>query len=59
LDWAKVEEKVAPRCTAKVGEITSLTNRLQREVPEFRRKQALAHPLHYPYFYYCNEASGL
>jgi hypothetical protein len=43
LDWAMVEEKVAPRCTAKVGEITSLTNRLQREVPEFRRKQALAY----------------
>lgn len=45
LDWAKVEAKVAPRCTAKVGELTSLMTRLQRDVPEFRRKQALAYPL--------------
>ena len=44
-DWAKVEEKVAPRCTAKAGEIASLMTRLGRDVPEFRRKQALAYPL--------------
>jgi Domain of unknown function (DUF4338)/DDE_Tnp_1-associated len=45
LDWAKVEAKVVPRCTAKVGELTSLMSRLQRDVPEFRRQQALAYPL--------------
>ena len=45
LDWAMVGEKVAPRCTAKVGEIASLMTRLGRDVPEFRRKQALAYPL--------------
>jgi hypothetical protein len=44
-DWAGVEQKVAPRCTAKAGEISSLLSRLGREVPEFRRKAALAYPL--------------
>ena len=44
-DWAKVEEKVAPRCRAKAGQIASLLQRLGRDVPEFRRKAALAYPL--------------
>jgi len=43
--WAQVEEKVLPRCTAKVAQIASLLDHLKSEVPEFRRKQALAYPL--------------
>ena len=34
-----------PRCTAKVGEIASLMERLKRDIPEFRRKQSLAYPI--------------
>jgi len=43
--WAVVEAQAKPRCTAKVAEVTSLLERLHREVPEFRRKQALAYPV--------------
>ncbi len=43
--WACVLSKVQPRCTAKAGEIASLMERLGREIPEFRRKQALAYPI--------------
>lgn len=43
--WAGVVSKVRPRCTAKAGEITSLMTRLEREIPEFRRKQGLAYPI--------------
>jgi predicted transposase YbfD/YdcC len=43
--WAKVEAKVPPRCTAQASEIASLIQRLRREVPEFRRKEALAYPV--------------
>ena len=43
--WAGVASKVKPRCTAKAGEIGSLLERLDREIPEFRRKQALAYPI--------------
>lgn len=43
--WAGVASKVKPRCTAKAGEIASLMERLDREIPEFRRKQALAYPI--------------
>lgn len=43
--WAGVVSKVRPRCTAKAGEITSLMTRLDREIPEFRRKQGLAYPI--------------
>ena len=42
LPWAEVLPKVQPRCTAKAGEITSLMERLGRDLPEFRRKQSLA-----------------
>ena len=44
-DWAKVEEAVHVRCTAKVPEIRSLMESLLQEAPEFRRAQALAYPL--------------
>ncbi len=44
-DWAKVEEAARVRCTAKAPEIRSLMESLLREVPEFRRAQALAYPL--------------
>ena len=44
-DWAKVEEAVPVRCTAKVQEIHSLMENLAKEVPEFRRAQALGYPL--------------
>ena len=43
--WAGVLSKVQPRCTAQAGEIASLMARLDREIPEFRRKQALAYPI--------------
>lgn len=43
--WAAGLRPVAPRCTAKVREIISLRERLTREVPEFRRRQALAYPI--------------
>jgi hypothetical protein len=44
-DWAKVEQDAAVRCTAKAPEIRSLMESLLKEVPEFRRPQALAYPL--------------
>lgn len=43
--WAAVEEKSKPRCRQKPGEILSLVEHLQKEVPEFRRKQALTYPV--------------
>ena len=43
--WGSVVEHSQPHCTAKVKEIGSLLERLDRDVPEFRRKQALAYPL--------------
>src|ERR1035441_6493883 len=43
--WAEVLPKVPPRCRAKAGEITSLMERLGRDLPEFRRKQSLAYPI--------------
>ena len=44
-EWAKVQEATSIRCTAKVSEISSLMEMLLKEVPEFRRAQALAYPL--------------
>ena len=44
-DWVPVEAAVAIRCTAKAPEIRSLVESLWREVPEFRRAQALGYPL--------------
>ena len=43
--WASAGLKVKPRCTAKVAAIASLLEHLHRQVPEFRRKEALAYPL--------------
>jgi hypothetical protein len=43
--WASALRPSRPRCTAKVKEIESLMGRLGRDVPEFRRAQALAYPL--------------
>ena len=43
-EWAAVETRAAPRCTAKAKEIRSLRAHL-KSVPEFRRKQALGYPL--------------
>jgi hypothetical protein len=43
--WAKVETTVGPRCTAKVGQISSLMDAVRREIPEFRRAQSLAYPV--------------
>jgi hypothetical protein len=43
--WASALRPPRARCTAKVREIESLMTRLGREVPEFRRAQALAYPL--------------
>ena len=44
-DWARVEAKVTPRCTAKAGQIRSLWEAVQSEVAEFRRAQSLAYPI--------------
>lgn len=43
--WICAVAPVQPRCTAKVGEIGSLMERLGRELPEFRRKEALVYPI--------------
>ena len=43
--WASALRPPRPRCTAKVRAIESLMERLGRDVPEFRRRQALAYPL--------------
>jgi predicted transposase YbfD/YdcC len=43
--WASALRPPRARCTAKVREIESLMTCLGREVPEFRRAQALAYPL--------------
>jgi hypothetical protein len=43
--WAIVEQSIQVRCTAKAVEIRGLMESLLREVPEFRRAQALAYPL--------------
>jgi len=44
-EWQTVEEKVAPRCTAKAPQLQSLVEHLRAQVPEFRSKEALAYPL--------------
>ena len=44
-DWARVEAAVSPRCTAKVGQISSLMEEVRAGVPEFRRAQSLAYPI--------------
>lgn len=44
-DWAKVAEKVAPRCTAKAAALRSLVEHLRAEVREFRGKESLAYPI--------------
>lgn len=44
-EWQKVEQKVAPRCTAKARQLRSLVEHLRAEVPEFRSKEALAYPI--------------
>lgn len=43
--WAKVEEAHRPRCTAKAEPIRGLIEMIEQEVPEFRRRQALAYPV--------------
>jgi hypothetical protein len=43
--WAKVEEAVGPRCTAKVAQIHSLMESVRRDISEFRRAQSLGYPV--------------
>lgn len=43
--WAMVEDRVGPRCEQTVKEIRSLKESLRRELPEFRRAQALGYPI--------------
>ncbi len=43
--WAMVEAQAAPHCTRTVKEIASLRATLGRELPEFRRPQALGYPV--------------
>ena len=42
--WAMVEAEVRPRCAQTVKEIRSLMETLRRDLPEFRRAQALGYP---------------
>ncbi len=44
-DWAVVEAQVRPRCAHTVKEIRSLMESLRRQLPEFRRPQALGYPI--------------
>ena len=44
-EWAKVEQRVGPRCTARAPQMRSLVEHLRAEVPEFRSKAALAYPI--------------
>jgi len=44
-DWAMVEAAARPHCTHTVKEIGSLMETLRRQLPEFRRAQALGYPL--------------
>jgi hypothetical protein len=43
--WAMVEAQARARCTSKVNEIRSLMETLRRDLPEFRRAQALGYPV--------------
>ena len=42
--WAKVEEKVLPRCTAKSAQLKSLTDHFA-QIPEYRSAHGLGYPL--------------
>jgi hypothetical protein len=44
-DWAPVEARVRPRCEQTVKAIGSLMESLRRQLPEFRRAQALGYPV--------------
>jgi hypothetical protein len=44
-EWKSLEQRAGPRCTAKSRQMRSLVEQLRVEVPEFRRKAALAYPL--------------
>ncbi len=44
-EWAMVEAAARAHCTTPVKEIRSLMDSVRRELPEFRRAQALGYPL--------------
>jgi predicted transposase YbfD/YdcC len=44
-EWAMVEAQAQKRCTHTVKEISSVMESVRREVPEFRRAQALGYPV--------------
>ena len=44
-EWAGVEAQAKPRCHTTVQEIRSLRETLRRDLPEFRRAQALGYPV--------------
>ena len=44
-EWAGVEDQAQARCTHTVKEIGSLMQTLRRDLPEFRRAQALGYPV--------------
>ena len=44
-EWAGVEAQARPRCAHTVKEIRSLMESLRRQLPEFRRAQALGYPI--------------
>jgi hypothetical protein len=44
-EWAMVEDNARPRCQQTVKEISSLMESLRRELPEFRRAEALGYPI--------------
>jgi hypothetical protein len=43
--WAPVEAARPPRCTAPSAQVRSLMESVGREIPEFRRAQALGYPV--------------
>ena len=44
-EWVMVEDQAQPRCQQTVKEIRSLRESLRRDLPEFRRAQALGYPI--------------
>lgn len=44
-EWAMVEAQARPRCEHTVQEIRGLRESLRRDLPEFRRAQALSYPV--------------
>jgi hypothetical protein len=44
-DWAALEQRAQPRCTAKAPHLRGLADTLRAQVPECRSKKGLAYPI--------------